>query len=200
VSGAINNDYFIFGSGRSEGNLTFTDSQNNSVTIEVRGALQTGFSSLPQQFAYRVTSGTGAWANISNQGSLTLTLQSSHPVMTAIDGSVTTLAKDLVGTFGEQGTFTLSISASSDGVDPSIWNDPPTDPGLFPLEPVDIFPIEIGIDPIVDPIGIDPVFFIDRALPAESLLATTFSAPITAVSSEPAVSFALARGVDLVSR
>jgi hypothetical protein len=192
VSGAINNVFSYLGSGHAEGQLTFTDNQNNSVTITVHGPMQTGFSSAPQQFAYRVTAATGSYANLSAQGTLTLTLQSQTASMTSITvpfaASPTSTTRPgiafagaepavFLGDFGEQGTFTLSISADNTGFDALWGSDTPT--GFpFHLEPIDI------IDPIV-PIGIDPVFVIDHTEPVDSFGLAAVGAPIRLESTIP---------------
>jgi hypothetical protein len=91
VTGSVHSVGFIV-VGQATGQLTFSNA-SGSVTIALTGPPQPGFSALPQQFSYQVVSGTGAYAQLSDQGSLTLLLL---PRQTAT-------GPDL------QGTFTLTI-------------------------------------------------------------------------------------------
>jgi hypothetical protein len=192
VSGAINNVVFFSGT-HAEGQLTFTDNQNNSVTLDVRGPWQQGFAPMPQQLEYRVTGGTGAWANLSGQGTLTLVLQSQSSVMTGITIPIGALPAKFLGELGQQGTFTLSLSADSGSVDSSWWDTPsgaiefhpiPVDPP-FPVEP----PLEGGPVITIDPILItlkDPIVAFGRA-------DTIFALPTPSVPLGVASSIAFAR-------
>jgi hypothetical protein len=59
--------------GHAAGTLTLTN-KRGSVTLELTGPDQPGFSALPDHFSYSVTGGTGAYANRSDNGELTLQL------------------------------------------------------------------------------------------------------------------------------
>jgi hypothetical protein len=205
VSGAINNVFSFFGPGHAEGQLTFTDNQNNSVTIAVHGPMQAGFSSLPQQFAYRVSSATGPWANLSAQGTLTLTLQSQTASMTSLAFPVRTLSAGptpqgvafaaetsiFLGSLGEQGTFTLSISADSTGFDDLWGSDSPTGFPFFPM-PVDF------IDPIM-PIDTEPVVAFGRPVSIDSFRLDAVGAPVRLESTiAVTTSVAVSSRLDLI--
>jgi hypothetical protein len=181
VSGAFNGFDFDF-SGHSSGQLTLTDNQNDSATVELRGPQMTGFSTLPQQFAFRVSSGTGAWAYLTAQGTLTLTLQSEAPEMTALKTTFGAVPDSLVGSLGEQGNFTMSLTAASIG-DASWWTETPlVNPLKFVGAPTLIDP---GIVDPIDVIDIKPTFALPvlradlATLPAVRLdLAVTATAPL----------------------
>jgi hypothetical protein len=81
VSGDIHGVGFIL-HGHATGMLTFTNAKG-SVTVSLTGPEQASFSPLPQQFQYQVTSGTGAYQNLHDQGTLHLQLVGS----TATPGS-----------------------------------------------------------------------------------------------------------------
>ena len=91
VSGNLHGVGFIQ-QGRAGGELTFSNS-HGSVTVELQGPPQPGFSPLPQRFSYTVVSGTGAYEHLSGHGSLTLTLH----------------AQPTTGATGPHGTFTLTL-------------------------------------------------------------------------------------------
>jgi hypothetical protein len=83
--------------GHAQGMLLFTNAAG-SVAVTLEGPLQTGFSPLPEQFSYHVDSGTGAYAHLHDDGTLTLDLHTA-PIGPA------------VGSFFPfpQGTFTLNL-------------------------------------------------------------------------------------------
>jgi hypothetical protein len=91
VTGSVHSLGFI-ATGHAGGELTFSNGKG-TVTVELTGPQQGGFSALPQKFAYRVVSGTGAYAHLSDHGSLTLVLTPA-PVG---------------GLGGLHGTFTLKV-------------------------------------------------------------------------------------------
>jgi hypothetical protein len=73
VTGTIHAVGFVF-SGQATGKLTFTTSKG-SVTVQLTGAIQQGFSPLPEHFSYKVVSHTGsAYAALADSGTLTLNL------------------------------------------------------------------------------------------------------------------------------
>jgi hypothetical protein len=72
VTGSIHSLGFI-SAGQAAGTLTFINAQG-SVTVSLLGPVQPGFAPLPSQFQYRVMSGTGAYQDLSDQGSLQLDL------------------------------------------------------------------------------------------------------------------------------
>jgi hypothetical protein len=80
--------------GHATGTLIFTNA-SGSVTIELTGPSQPGFSPLPTQFQYTVVNATGAYQHLHDQGTLSLVLQPSN-------GST--------GLPGSQGAFTLTIA------------------------------------------------------------------------------------------
>jgi hypothetical protein len=84
--------------GHAGGTLTFTNA-HGSVTVALEGPLQNGFAPLPQTFTYHVVSGTGAYKNLKDHGSLELMLK-ADPVGPAAD------AIFLTG----HGTFTLTVA------------------------------------------------------------------------------------------
>jgi hypothetical protein len=59
--------------GHAAGTVTLTN-DHGSVTLALTGPDQHGFSSLPEQFHYKVIGGTGAYAHLSKDGALTLVL------------------------------------------------------------------------------------------------------------------------------
>jgi hypothetical protein len=73
VTGSVHSLGFIV-SGKASGTLTFTNA-NGSVTVELQGPVQPGFASLPHTFHYKVVSGTGAYQNLHDSGSLHLVLK-----------------------------------------------------------------------------------------------------------------------------
>jgi hypothetical protein len=78
----------------ARGELTFTNSQG-SVTIDLIGPEQTGFSPLPSTFRFTVVRETGAYAGLKGSGSLTLKLGPASGQ----------------GSFIESGEFTLTIDS-----------------------------------------------------------------------------------------
>jgi hypothetical protein len=72
VSGQVGSVGFIM-MGHSIGMLTLSNTKG-SVTISLMGPAQPGFSALPHHFAYRVISGTGAYAHFTAHGTLYLAL------------------------------------------------------------------------------------------------------------------------------
>jgi hypothetical protein len=72
VTGAIHSLGYIQ-SGQAMGELTLSN-RHGSVTIELEGPPQPGFSSLPPTFTYQVIKATGAYQNVVDQGTLTLTM------------------------------------------------------------------------------------------------------------------------------
>jgi len=77
--------------GRASGTLTFIG-KGGTVTIELQGPVQSGFSPLPHYFHYQTVKGTGAYAHLSDSGTLRLDF---HPLP--------------LGAMGERGTFSLWI-------------------------------------------------------------------------------------------
>jgi hypothetical protein len=75
VAGTVHAVGFIQ-EGNASGELTFTNA-NGSVTVELEGPQQPGFSALPQQFKYTVMSGTGQYQNLSASGTLQLVLKAT---------------------------------------------------------------------------------------------------------------------------
>jgi hypothetical protein len=77
--------------GRATGTLTFIGN-GGTVTVELQGPVQSGFSPLPHYFHYQVVQATGAYAHLSDSGTLRLDF---HPLP--------------LGAMGERGTFSLWI-------------------------------------------------------------------------------------------
>jgi hypothetical protein len=77
--------------GRASGRLTLFGN-GGSVTVQLLGPEQPGFSRLPHYFHYNVVSGTGAYLHLADSGTLRLDL---HPLPT--------------GALGERGSFSLWI-------------------------------------------------------------------------------------------
>jgi hypothetical protein len=73
VSGWVRTTGFVGGDGHATGSVTLQTAKG-SVTLELTGPPQPGFSSLPEQFSYTVTGGTGAYARVTGQGTLELLL------------------------------------------------------------------------------------------------------------------------------
>jgi hypothetical protein len=95
VSGSVSGVGFIQ-HGHAGGTLTFSNARG-SVTLQLQGPDQPGFSALPQGFHYRVVGATGAYKGLAAQGSLQLVLHAS-PLPMPGAGMVT-----------PHGTFTLTI-------------------------------------------------------------------------------------------
>jgi hypothetical protein len=93
VTGSITTVGFMV-QGQAHGTLTFANARG-SVTVEVLGPSQPGFSALPGHFEFKVISHTGAFSHLWASGTLSLAL---HPFPTA----------DLLG---GRGTFTLTVGA-----------------------------------------------------------------------------------------
>lgn len=94
MTGSVHSVGFIQ-KGRAGGTLTFTNT-HGSVTVELQGPEQAGFSPLPERFRYHVVGGSGAYAHLSDSGTLAL---SQHALPTG-------------DRQGAHGTFTLSIPGS----------------------------------------------------------------------------------------
>jgi hypothetical protein len=86
VAGSVRSVGFI-AEGNASGELTFTNAKG-SVTVQLEGPRQAGFSALPQQFKFSVIGGTGQYQHLSSHGTIDL-------VLTATPGNPLT------------GTFTL---------------------------------------------------------------------------------------------
>jgi hypothetical protein len=69
VQGSLHMPGFIL-SGHAEGTLTLTN-RHGSVTLELTGPTQPGFSGPPGSFAYTITSGTGRYHGRQDSGQLT---------------------------------------------------------------------------------------------------------------------------------
>jgi hypothetical protein len=72
VQGWVTGVGFI-SNGRATGTLTFTNAKG-SVTVDLLGPVQPGFSQLPHYLHYRIASGTGAYSKLSEEGTLRLDL------------------------------------------------------------------------------------------------------------------------------
>ena len=71
VTGTVHSVGFVL-SGQATGQLTFTNSKG-SVTVQLTGPVQEGFSPLPESFSYKVVSHTGtAYKSLADQGTLAL--------------------------------------------------------------------------------------------------------------------------------
>jgi len=64
--------------GRAHGTLTVTNA-HGSITFELTGPPQTGFSPLPNRFGYKIVSGTGAYAHAVGEGVLHVSLHFPPP-------------------------------------------------------------------------------------------------------------------------
>ncbi len=95
VTGSVYGLGFI-ATGHATGTLTFSNS-HGSVTVDLTGPSQPGFSPLPTQFQYTVVSGAGAYQQVHDQGTLSLVLQPAAGSSTATSPAA-------------QGTFTLQIT------------------------------------------------------------------------------------------
>jgi hypothetical protein len=74
VDGSVHGVGFIL-SGQATGTLTFTNS-HGTVTLDLKGPQQPGFSPLPKDWHYKVTSATGDYQSLKGQeGSLNLTFK-----------------------------------------------------------------------------------------------------------------------------
>jgi len=72
VTGTLHSLGFIQ-QGHAGGTLTLSDSQG-TLTLQLTGPLQRGFSPLPNQFAFEITGGTDAFKNATGQGTAFLRL------------------------------------------------------------------------------------------------------------------------------
>ena len=73
VTGSLHGVGFI-AQGRAGGTLTFSNGKG-SVTVQLTGPAQPGFSALPPRWDYKVVASTGALAHLSTSGTLQLVLQ-----------------------------------------------------------------------------------------------------------------------------
>jgi hypothetical protein len=87
ISGSLYSVGFI-ARGHAGGELTFTNAKG-SVTIELVGPEQPGFSPLPGTFHYTVKKGTGAYAHLTGSGSLSLKLSPTTDQGLTVDGDFT---------------------------------------------------------------------------------------------------------------
>jgi hypothetical protein len=78
ISGSVQSVGFIL-QGHAIGKLTFSNAQG-SVSIELQGPVQTGFSPIPQWFTYHVTGATGQYSKLQAHGTLRLQFY-AHPVI-----------------------------------------------------------------------------------------------------------------------
>jgi hypothetical protein len=76
VSGDLHEVGFIE-NGHAGGELTFTNKEG-SLTVDLTGPQQKAFSPLPDRYSYQIVSGTGAYADRTGEGSLTLVLTPAH--------------------------------------------------------------------------------------------------------------------------
>jgi predicted phage tail protein len=114
VKGSVTGTGFI-AFGHASGALTFTNDRG-TVTVQLQGPAQAGFSFPSSDWQYQVTSGSGDYENLKDQGSLTLTLK---PASTTIFGP---------------GTFTLTIAGGQppqahSGIEGVAWIGP-----IFPID------------------------------------------------------------------
>ena len=72
VTGVVHSLGFIF-QGHAGGTLTLSNSKG-TLTLELTGPLQSGFSPLPNQFNYEIMGGTGDYANATGRGTASLEL------------------------------------------------------------------------------------------------------------------------------
>jgi hypothetical protein len=72
VTGSVHSVGFVL-TGHATGQLTFSNAKG-SVTVQLTGPMQQGFSALPTTFSYKVVGHTGAYAKLADHGSLTLAL------------------------------------------------------------------------------------------------------------------------------
>jgi hypothetical protein len=72
VTGSVHGVGFAW-SGHAGGTLTFSNPKG-SVKVNLEGPLQGGFSSLPRYFHYQISSGTGAYGKLTDQGTMLLSV------------------------------------------------------------------------------------------------------------------------------
>lgn len=98
VAGNLQTTGFI-AEGHAQGTLKLTLGKG-TITLQLTGiSAQKGFAALPSTFTYTVTSGTGAYRNVTDHGIATLTTAA---------GNSMTQSNAL-----EQGVFTLKLSSSN---------------------------------------------------------------------------------------
>jgi hypothetical protein len=98
VAGNLQTTGFI-AEGHAQGTLTLTLGKG-TITLQLTGmSAQKGFAGLPSTFTYTVTSGTGAYRNVTDHGIATLTTAAGNS-MTQSNGQ-------------EHGAFTLNLSSSN---------------------------------------------------------------------------------------
>jgi hypothetical protein len=104
VSGSVHGVGMIV-KGHAGGTLTFTNA-HGSVTIELTGPEQRGFASLPLNYSYKVTQGSGDYKNLQYHGTLQL----------AFVAATTPTTKLPILTFPtSHGTFSLTMPFSLGG-------------------------------------------------------------------------------------
>ncbi|MDB5351438.1 MAG: hypothetical protein JWN86_2685 [Planctomycetota bacterium] len=101
VRATLHNLGFI-ATGHAGGTLTLSTAQG-SVTLNLTGPLQDGFSPLPTAYDYTTVGGTGRLAHVTSTGTATLTLVSSHP-------TTSNAPVPPEGLLIDQGQFTLVLS------------------------------------------------------------------------------------------
>jgi hypothetical protein len=95
VAGNLQTTGFI-AEGHAHGTMTLTLGKG-TITLQLTGVpVQGGFAGLPSTFTYTVTSGTGAYRNVTDRGIATLTTAPGNSMNQS-----------------EQGAFTLNLSSSN---------------------------------------------------------------------------------------
>ena len=93
----------MIANGRAGGTLTFTNA-HGSVTIELQGALQQGFSPIPIWFSFHVVQATGSYKQLQDHGTLRIDYH-PDPIMEPLYR-----VKDMPPIFfGGGGTFRIAI-------------------------------------------------------------------------------------------
>jgi hypothetical protein len=82
MSGRLHTPGFVL-QGRTTGTLVLSNARG-SITLELVGPLQSGFSPPPSAFQYTITGGTGAYAGLTGQGTATLLETSGNFSMTFV--------------------------------------------------------------------------------------------------------------------
>jgi hypothetical protein len=77
VTGSLHSLGFIL-HGHAGGTLTLADARG-TVTLQLTGPLQNGFSPLPTRFSFVITGGTGAFAHDTGRGTAYVTLMPDTP-------------------------------------------------------------------------------------------------------------------------